>query len=251
MGCSSMARATALDMRAETVTPLGFIIAYSSSNLVVVMRRETRKSGAAFVAIMLAATATCMPERGTGPSGRSGMVREEAKAGAEAGCLEAGAFPAAVSTSSSVMRPKLPLPWTLARSTLFFLAAFLAWGVAMMVPAGTLLGRTGPLGASFLAGAAPPALAFSTSEAVTRPPGPVPATVLRSMPRSSANCFASGDATTRSPPAGAAGAGMALAAGEGAVGAEEGAGAAAEAAGAETLPTSASLSTMRATGAPT
>lgn len=25
------------------------------------------------------------------------------------------------------------MPWTLARSTLFFLAAFLAWGVAMMV----------------------------------------------------------------------------------------------------------------------
>eukprot|EP00961_Rhodomonas_salina_P251133 3395477-Rhodomonas_salina.1 len=56
-----------------------------------------------------------MPERGTGPSGRSGMVREEARAGAEAGCLEAGALPAADSTSSSVMRPKLPVPHTRAQ----------------------------------------------------------------------------------------------------------------------------------------
>mmetsp|Transcript_36629 Transcript_36629/g.73919 ORF Transcript_36629/g.73919 Transcript_36629/m.73919 type:complete len:248 (-) Transcript_36629:135-878(-) len=124
----------------------------------------------------------------------------------------------------------------------------------MMVPAGTLEGRTGPFFPSFFAGAAP-GFAFSTSEAVMRPPGPVPTTPARSIPRSSASDLASGDATMRSPVAAAAageadGAGEATGVGvDAAAGAA--AGAAAEATGAETLPTSASFSTMRATGAPT
>jgi hypothetical protein len=47
-----------------------------------------------------------MPESGTGPSGRSGMARDEAEA--RGAFLTSGALPAAARTSCSVMRPKVP-----------------------------------------------------------------------------------------------------------------------------------------------
>mmetsp|Transcript_35044 Transcript_35044/g.81872 ORF Transcript_35044/g.81872 Transcript_35044/m.81872 type:complete len:334 (+) Transcript_35044:700-1701(+) len=205
------------------------------------------------VASMLLATATCMPESGTGPSGRSGMARVEAEA--RGAFLASGALPAAARTSCSVMRPKVPVPVILSSLMLFFFASFLASGVAMMVPAGTLSGRTGPVGffgASLLAAPLAP-LKFSTSEEVMRPPGPDPVTREMSMPFSVAIALASGDATMRSPfappPAGAAGAAFAAAAGAAAAGAAAAGAPAAE--GATTLSMSALSMTRRATGAPT
>mmetsp|Transcript_57027 Transcript_57027/g.83672 ORF Transcript_57027/g.83672 Transcript_57027/m.83672 type:complete len:226 (+) Transcript_57027:585-1262(+) len=211
------------------------------------------------VAIMLLATALCMPDILTGPSGSTGTSRVGA---ANVFLGAAGVLPAAASTSASVIRPKLPVPTTLLMSILFFLAAFLASGDAITRPAGItpppVRSILGPSSFFFSVLTPPaPALKFSTSEAVMRPAGPVPMTSDRLIPRSAARDLAIGEATTRSPaPRGVAGGAappMGAAAG---AGAEAGAATAAgappmKAAAAATAGMSASVAAIRATVAPT
>mmetsp|Transcript_25468 Transcript_25468/g.36505 ORF Transcript_25468/g.36505 Transcript_25468/m.36505 type:complete len:219 (-) Transcript_25468:156-812(-) len=149
---------------------------------------------------MLLLTAFCIPVKGTNPSGNS----TTAAPGAEGFLAAAGFFsPVAALTSSNVTRPKFPVPTMAEMSIPAFFAAALAVGVAAITPgAGTHLGLDTASG--FLLTAAfplpPDAMAFSTSAPVIRPSGPVPITVDRSNPTSSARFLANGDATTRPPP---------------------------------------------------
>mmetsp|Transcript_36715 Transcript_36715/g.56394 ORF Transcript_36715/g.56394 Transcript_36715/m.56394 type:complete len:264 (+) Transcript_36715:1330-2121(+) len=90
----------------------------------------------------------------------------------------------------------------LERSILAFLAKARAVGVAAMTPAaGVCFGFSAT--APFFK-VDPPDAAAATSEAVILPFGPVPVTVLKSIPSSAALFFANGEATTRSPVAAAA-----------------------------------------------
>mmetsp|Transcript_11026 Transcript_11026/g.25666 ORF Transcript_11026/g.25666 Transcript_11026/m.25666 type:complete len:258 (+) Transcript_11026:2059-2832(+) len=193
-----------------------------------------------------------MPVKGTRPSGIS------TGAGAPGAALARLGFicPVAILTSSAVTRPNSPVPGIDARSNFAFLASARAVGVAAMTPgAGVQLGLTGA--AAFLAGAAPDA-ELVTSAAVMRPLGPVPDTVLRSTPISSAIFLARGLATTRPP---ALAAGLAAAFGE-AFGAAAAAGAGVGAAATGAAPPrvaaydlsagiSASFAAISATGLPT
>mmetsp|Transcript_6433 Transcript_6433/g.13937 ORF Transcript_6433/g.13937 Transcript_6433/m.13937 type:complete len:311 (-) Transcript_6433:961-1893(-) len=195
IGCFSMALATALARRADTVTPLGFTDWYKALNASISISRLARNTGQSRVATILFDTARCIPVKGTSPSGIS------IGAGAPgAAVLRTGFFsPVAIRTSSAVTRPNSPVPSIEARSNLAFLAKARAVGVAAITPgAGMCLGLEGDAGAAFLAGV-PPAAAFCTSAAVMRPPGPLPTTALISTPISVAIFFARGDATTRPP----------------------------------------------------
>mmetsp|Transcript_12694 Transcript_12694/g.26906 ORF Transcript_12694/g.26906 Transcript_12694/m.26906 type:complete len:234 (+) Transcript_12694:606-1307(+) len=226
MGCFSIAMAQALANIADTEIPSGLTFWYMASKEVISISVLTRKAGTVNVATMFALTAFCIPVKGTKPSGNSTAASPE-------GAFLRSAFfsPVAILTSSTVTRPSEPVPTIVARSILAFLAAARAIGVAATTPsAGVQMGLAGAAAGLAVAGAAPPLPAFSTSAAVIRPSGPVPATVLRSRPISSAFFFAKGEATTRAPGARATEAGAAaVALGAVAAGA---AGAAAAAAGA-------------------
>mmetsp|Transcript_24149 Transcript_24149/g.50577 ORF Transcript_24149/g.50577 Transcript_24149/m.50577 type:complete len:538 (+) Transcript_24149:395-2008(+) len=254
MGCFSIAFATALASRADTVTPFGFTLRYKALNASISISRDARNTGQSIVATMLFDTARCIPVKGTKPSGNSTAAGAPAAATLRLGFIS----PVAILTSSAVTRPNSPVPGMEARSSLAFLASTRAVGVAATTPAaGVQLGLTGA--AAFLAGA-PPEAALVTSPAVMRPPGPVPATVVMSTPISSAIFLARGEATTR-PPAEAAGLadaaalGAALAAGAAAAGAAGAAAAGAPPARLDAYAlsagTSASLAAINATGDPT
>mmetsp|Transcript_6397 Transcript_6397/g.10394 ORF Transcript_6397/g.10394 Transcript_6397/m.10394 type:complete len:582 (-) Transcript_6397:116-1861(-) len=254
MGCFSMALATALARRAETVTPLGLTCWYKALKASISISRLARNTGQSRVATMLLETARCIPVKGTRPSGNS----TGAGAPGAATLLLGFISPVAILTSSAVTRPNSPVPSIEARSNLAFLAKARAVGVAATTPsAGCHLGLVGAA-AAFFAGA-PPEAAFVTSPAVIRPPGPLPATVDKSTPISSAIFFARGEATTR-PPADAA-LGAAAAFGAAALGAAAAGAAAAGAAAAGAPPRvaayalsagiSASLAAISATGVPT
>mmetsp|Transcript_4178 Transcript_4178/g.18576 ORF Transcript_4178/g.18576 Transcript_4178/m.18576 type:complete len:203 (-) Transcript_4178:416-1024(-) len=126
-----------------------------------------RETGTSSEGIMFLATAFCMPERGTAVPAAAGRGAGAAAAGeGAAGAAAAGAAaaaagagaeegtPAFFSTSPAVMRPFMPVPCTVARSTLSFLAIFLAKGVAMMRPSARPCTGAGAAGAGAGAGAA-------------------------------------------------------------------------------------------------
>mmetsp|Transcript_8689 Transcript_8689/g.18787 ORF Transcript_8689/g.18787 Transcript_8689/m.18787 type:complete len:232 (-) Transcript_8689:893-1588(-) len=209
MGCFSMAIAQALANIADTEMPSGLTFWYMASNEVISISVLTWKAGTVKVAIMLPLTAFCIPEKGTKPSGKSTAASPE-------GAFLRSTFlsPVAIFTSSTVTRPSDPVPTMVARSIFAFFAATRAIGVAAMTPAAGV--QTGLAGAAagLAATAAPPLLAFSTSAAVILPSGPVPTTVLRSRPISSAFFLAKGEATTRAPAGRAAAAGAARATGD-------------------------------------
>mmetsp|Transcript_5163 Transcript_5163/g.13148 ORF Transcript_5163/g.13148 Transcript_5163/m.13148 type:complete len:233 (-) Transcript_5163:921-1619(-) len=194
MGCFSIAMAQALANMADTETPSGLTFLYIASNDVISMSVLTRKAGTVKVATILPLTAFCIPVNGTKPSGSSTATSPE-----EAFLRSTVFSPVAIFTSSIVTRPSEPVPTMLARSILAFLAAARAMGVAAITPGAGF--QTGFAGLEVVSGVAalPFFAAFSTSAAVILPSGPVPATVLRSRPISSAFFFANGEATTRSP----------------------------------------------------
>mmetsp|Transcript_291 Transcript_291/g.626 ORF Transcript_291/g.626 Transcript_291/m.626 type:complete len:237 (-) Transcript_291:853-1563(-) len=226
IGCFSIAMAQALANMADTEIPSGLTFLYMDSKEVISISVLTWKEGTVKVATMFPLTAFCIPVKGTKPSGNSTAASPE-------GAFLRSAFfaPVAILTSSTVTRPSCPVPTIVARSILAFLAAARAIGVAAMTPAaGVQTGLAGAAAAAAgLAPAGAPFAAFSTSAAVILPSGPVPATVLRSRPISSAFFLARGEATTRAPGARATGA-AAAALGAAAAGAAA-AGAAAAAAG--------------------
>mmetsp|Transcript_10735 Transcript_10735/g.31305 ORF Transcript_10735/g.31305 Transcript_10735/m.31305 type:complete len:234 (+) Transcript_10735:556-1257(+) len=227
MGCFSMAIAQAFANRADTEMPSGLTFLYMDSNEVISMSVLTRNAGTVNVATMLLLTAFCIPVKGTKPSGNSTAASPE-------GAFLRSAFlsPVAIFTSSTVTRPREPVPTMVARSSLAFFAAARAMGVAAMTPgAGVQTGLVGAAAAAagLAAAGAPFLAAFSTSAAVILPSGPVPATMLRSRPISSAFFLANGEATIRAPGAratGAAGAAALEAAAAGAAGAATAGGAA-------------------------
>mmetsp|Transcript_29953 Transcript_29953/g.28838 ORF Transcript_29953/g.28838 Transcript_29953/m.28838 type:complete len:236 (-) Transcript_29953:953-1660(-) len=217
MGYFSMAKATALARSTDTVTPLGLTALYSASKASISISRVTRKMGVDMVASILLLTARCMPVNGTKPEGNSFGA-----AAVEEDDFRTGlASPVATLTSCAVTRPKPPVPSMVAKSILAFLANARAVGVAGTTPSAGV--QAGVLGAAAAAGGAFPVegaeeAAFSTSPAVIRPLGPVPATVDKSNPKSFARFLAKGDATTRAPGAATA-AGLLGAADFGAAGA--------------------------------
>mmetsp|Transcript_9923 Transcript_9923/g.24744 ORF Transcript_9923/g.24744 Transcript_9923/m.24744 type:complete len:235 (-) Transcript_9923:854-1558(-) len=224
IGCFSIAMAQALANMADTEIPSALTFLYMDSKEVISISVLTWKEGTVKVATMFPLTAFCIPVKGTKPSGNSTAASPD-------GAFLRSAFlsPVAILTSSTVTRPSCPVPTIVARSILAFLAAARAMGVAAMTPAaGVQTGLAGAAAAG-LAPAGAPFAAFSTSAAVILPSGPVPATVLRSRPISSAFFLAKGEATTRAPGPRATGA-AAAALGAAAAGAAA-AGAAAAAAG--------------------
>mmetsp|Transcript_4726 Transcript_4726/g.7989 ORF Transcript_4726/g.7989 Transcript_4726/m.7989 type:complete len:226 (+) Transcript_4726:637-1314(+) len=212
---------------------------------------------------MLLTTAFCIAFIGTTPAGAVAMAGAgaaftgAAAEGAGAGGGEAldGASPAAISTSSGVIRPKLPVPLMVSSLIPFVLANFLAAGVATTPKLETNAG-----GAAAAAGATEtgvPLAAASTSSAIILPPGPLPTSRDRSMPLDSASVFAKGLTKIR-PSAVAAGAAMgAGAAGEGVASGAATAGAAATDVALPAGPAAATFSissadlASNATGAPT
>mmetsp|Transcript_25909 Transcript_25909/g.61478 ORF Transcript_25909/g.61478 Transcript_25909/m.61478 type:complete len:305 (+) Transcript_25909:593-1507(+) len=207
---------------AETDTPSGFNFWYMASKVPISISVVTWNDGTVKVATMLLLTAFCIPLNGTKPSGKSTTGSPPDATRLRSGCFS----PVAIFTSSTVTRPNSPVPWIVARSILAFLAAARAMGVAAITPAaGVHEGLVGAAAAGLAAAGADPEAAASTSEAVIRPSGPVPATVLISIPNSSAFFLARGDATTRAP-------GALAAAGAAALGVTAAGAATAEAAGA-------------------
>mmetsp|Transcript_6014 Transcript_6014/g.8756 ORF Transcript_6014/g.8756 Transcript_6014/m.8756 type:complete len:210 (+) Transcript_6014:1001-1630(+) len=166
------------------------------------MARLTRKIGTERVASIFLLTPRCIPVKGS-------ISSRSSTASTPGATLRAGlgAFfsPVAIMTSSAVTRPNSPVPTMLAKSILAFLASARAVGVAAITPAaGMCAGFTGAeTAAAFVEEPAAEAAGFleadMTSPPVIRPLGPVPTTVLRSTPNSSAFFLASGDATMRPP----------------------------------------------------
>mmetsp|Transcript_28452 Transcript_28452/g.41881 ORF Transcript_28452/g.41881 Transcript_28452/m.41881 type:complete len:204 (+) Transcript_28452:644-1255(+) len=161
------------------------------------MARLTRKIGTERVASIFLLTPRCIPVKGSKSSRSSTASTPGATLRAGLGAFFS---PVAIMTSSAVTRPNSPVPTMLAKSILAFLASTRAVGVAAITPAaGICEGLTGAAAAAAFVVTAGFLEADMTSPPVIRPLGPVPTTVLRSTPNSSAFFLASGDATMRPP----------------------------------------------------